>query len=118
MIAHDSVAQAANQLLWITVPNSAMPACCLQGIQPTVAPPYSCRSGLSVLLQGNSGQNSTLVQPFSLNINRKVIADDKYHVASLQPRTMQQVGIGKLNATNAVYCTAFNVQDTTLPCSS
>jgi hypothetical protein len=58
---------------------------------PTTPPVYSCRSGLSVLMQGTNAQGQAVVLPFSMSISQKSSSEATYHVAILQQRTLQQV---------------------------
>ena len=53
-------------------------------------PSYSCRSGLSILLQTFT-RRGVDAAPFKLDIQRRMSADEAFHVISAQPRSLAQV---------------------------
>lgn len=58
-----------------------------------IAPAYSCRSGLSVLLSSTTPQGPDAV-PFRLDM-RKVVTgggSETFHVVNVKPRTVAEVG--------------------------
>jgi hypothetical protein len=59
---------------------------------PVTPSVYSCRAGMSVLMQGTNAQGQAIIHPFSMDITKKTTVDSTFHVAILKPRTMAQVG--------------------------
>jgi hypothetical protein len=62
----------------------------LAGPMPTACPLYSCRSGLSVLMQSSNPSGAAEIKPFNLTISHKTVSDQMHYVAIFQERTMQQ----------------------------
>ncbi len=62
---------------------------------PSSVPPWSCRSGLSVLLQGVTVQDKLVPRPFSLSVQTRVTGgqgtQELAYVARLTERTLREV---------------------------
>ena len=64
---------------------------------PGVPPPFSCRSGLSVLLGGGVGGGPAAggylpeMVPFRLGMKRRSWLDEVYHVVTLQQVSVEEV---------------------------
>jgi hypothetical protein len=59
----------------------------------TAPPPYSCRSGLSLLLQAVGPQGRPQPVPLRMSIKRRPGVEDTHHVMCFQEGTMKQVRV-------------------------
>ena len=98
--------------LFIPLPNCvlrpskfpALPTSHTQNLPASPPPPYSCRSGLSMLLcvaaaEAHSAQQQETL-PFRMSMKRRSWLDEVYHVVTLLPLTMEQVGASRISATS------------------
>lgn len=64
---------------------------CTQVLPPeSIAPAFSCRSGLSVLMSTTTAQGADAL-PFRLDMKKTVQGSETFHVVGMQPRTLEKV---------------------------
>jgi hypothetical protein len=63
----------------------------LQTLPASAPPPYSCRSGLSVLLNELGSQGRSNAVPFRMAMKRQQHGDETLHVSCLEKRSLSQV---------------------------
>lgn len=66
----------------------------MQAVPLSAPPPYSCRSGLAVLMQGLGAQGRRESVPFKMAMKRRggTERDDEYHVVCMKEASLEQVG--------------------------